>query len=108
MGLRPRLHAVAASRLKNVQLQKASARGIDDRPALTIPAAALQRVAGEEVVFVRGADRTFAVRRVRVGARTAATVEIQSGLREGEEVVADGSLTLKAELERSSFADEDD
>ena len=54
------------------------------------------------------ADRTFAVRRVRVGARTAATVEIQSGLREGEEVVADGSLTLKAELERSSFADEDD
>lgn len=80
----------------------------DDRPALTIPAAALQRVAGEEVVFVRGADRTFAVRRVRVGARTAATVEIQSGLREGEEVVADGSLTLKAELERSSFADEDD
>lgn len=81
----------------------------DDRPALTIPAAALQRVAGEEVVFVRGGDeRTFAVRRVRVGARTAATAEIQSGLREGEVVVADGSLTLKAELERASFADEDD
>jgi len=80
----------------------------DERPALTVPAAAIQRVAGEEVVFVRGADRTFAVRRVRVGARTAATAEIQSGLREGEEVVADGALTLKAELERSSFADEDD
>lgn len=80
----------------------------DERPALTVPAAAIQRVAGEEVVFVRGADGSFAVRRVRVGARTAATVEIQSGLREGEEVVADGSLTLKAELERSSFADEDD
>ena len=80
----------------------------DERPALTVPAAALQRVAGEEVVFVRGADGTFAVRRVRVGARTAATAEIQSGLREGEDVVADGALTLKAELERSSFADEDD
>ncbi|MDX2086284.1 MAG: efflux RND transporter periplasmic adaptor subunit [Kofleriaceae bacterium] len=80
----------------------------DERPALTVPAAALQRVAGEEVVFVRGPDRTFAVRRVRVGARTATTAEIQSGLREGEEVVADGSLTLKSELERSSFADEDD
>lgn len=80
----------------------------DERPALTVPAAALQRVAGEEVVFVRGPDRTFAVRRVRVGARTAATAEIQSGLREGEAVVADGSLTLKSELERSSFADEDD
>lgn len=80
----------------------------DERPALTVPAAAIQRVAGEEVVFVRGADGTFTVRRVRVGARAAATVEIQSGLREGEDVVADGALTLKAELERSSFADEDD
>lgn len=80
----------------------------DERPVLTVPAAAIQRVAGDEVVFVRGADRTFVVRRVRVGARTATTAEILSGLREGEEVVGDGSLTLEAELERSSSADEDD
>jgi membrane fusion protein, heavy metal efflux system len=68
---------------------------------LAVPAAALQRVEDEWVVFIpQGQDR-FAVRRVGRGRDLAGEVEILSGLKPAEIVVVEGAFLLKAESDKA-------
>ncbi|MHB8055063.1 MAG: efflux RND transporter periplasmic adaptor subunit [Candidatus Aminicenantales bacterium] len=76
-----------------------------ERPALVVPAAALQEFQSRPVVFVKTGETTFVLRPVETGARTAAGIEIKNGLAAGESVVTAGSFLLKSELLRSSLGD---
>ncbi len=83
--------------------------GVDEgRPMLIVPAAALQTVDGESVVFVRRSPTEFEKRVVRTGEEGDGRVEILDGLSEGDEVVGAGSFQIKAALLRGSLAEEDD
>jgi RND family efflux transporter MFP subunit len=83
-------------------------QGAGGEPALVVPTAAVQTIGARQVVYVAaddGAPRTFVEREVRLGARAAGDVEVLSGLREGDTVVADGSFFLRAERERLGLPD---
>lgn len=71
--------------------------------ATTVPAAAIQRGNGEEVVFVAEADGRFERREVQTGVRSGNRIEIVSGLKPGERVVSSGSFILKSEIEKGGF-----
>ena len=75
--------------------------------ALVVPPAAVQRQKDETIVFVDAGDGLFKRREVKIGTRSPQAVEILEGLDAGETVVTDGSFLLKAELEKSSFAEAD-
>lgn len=63
---------------------------------LVVPVAAVLRDdKNEPIVYVEAAPGKFAQRPVTIGAQQDGLVEISSGLREGEPVVADGSLFLQ-------------
>ena len=47
-------------------------------------------------------DHTYAVRHIQLGTRGANTVQIISGLHEGDQVVSRGGLTLKSMLANNS------
>ncbi len=68
--------------------------------ALSVPAAALQRLGGDWVVFVPIDGGRFRVQPVGRGRDLGASAEILSGLQGGESVVLDGAFLLKAEAER--------
>jgi cobalt-zinc-cadmium efflux system membrane fusion protein len=67
-----------------------------NRKAIAVPAAAIQQLEESTVIFVRRAETKFEPRRVQPGKTVAGTVEILSGLKEGEEVVVDGAFHLKS------------
>lgn len=64
--------------------------------ALTVPAAAVFNLGGREVVFVPASGGGYKMQPVRVGKRGDELVEILSGLSEGQQVVSEGGLVLKA------------
>ncbi len=68
-------------------------------PVLAVPNAAVQRVEGTPIVFVRNRDG-FERRAVEPGMTGGDLVEVRSGLREGEEVAMAGAFLLKSELLR--------
>lgn len=64
---------------------------------VVIPAGAVQRLEGREVVFVPETDG-FRARPVTMGRRGATDVEIRTGLEAGERYVSAGAFLLKAEI----------
>lgn len=74
---------------------------------LTVPEIAVQELEGRQVVFVAGPARgQFLIRTVTVGAPIAGgSVNITTGLRPGERVVAKGAFQLKAEMLKASFGE---
>ena len=71
------------------------------RPAaavVRVPAAALQRVEGRPVVFVRVADDLFEARAVLAGRSWEGQVEVPAGLHPGEPVAVHGAFALKSQL----------
>jgi multidrug efflux pump subunit AcrA (membrane-fusion protein) len=63
---------------------------------LVVPVAAVLRDdKNEPIVYVQAEPGKFAQRSVTIGPQQDGLVEIASGLREGENVVADGSLFLQ-------------
>lgn len=76
-------------------------------PTVVVPVSAIQRIGDDDYVFVRLEARKFEARAVALGDRSGGLVEVRRGLREGDNVVTEGALTLKAELERASFGDDD-
>lgn len=77
---------------------KAGAPGLN----IVVPAAALQDVEGRTSVFVEKNGK-FEAREVTIGLRTAAEVEVLSGIGIGEAVVVEGAFTLKSELAKSEM-----
>lgn len=75
-------------------------------PVLVVPESALQLFEGEQVVFVALDAGRFEKRPVTIGQTVADSVEVTSGLAEGERVVADGSFLIKSEFLRSHIEEE--
>lgn len=79
----------------------------DSRVIVTVPAAALQRIEDEWVVFVPQSPERFEIRRVGRGRDLGSEVELLSGVKPGETVVVDGAFLLKAEADKSRGEGED-
>ena len=81
----------------------------DDSTLIGIPDDAVQLHDGEQVVFVPEGEGRFAVRSITAGRlRAGGWVEVIDGLSRGDTVVARGSFSLKAQLEKESFGEEED
>ena len=78
----------------------------NSRQTTTVPAAAVQQIDGQAVVFVQLSTERFEQRAVILGETLADVVEVLSGLDPGEAVVADGSFYLKTALLRERIGDE--
>jgi cobalt-zinc-cadmium efflux system membrane fusion protein len=72
--------------------------GTSSTVAIMIPSSAVQKVEGKPAVFVQEKDGSFAKRDIELGQEFGGSVEVKSGLKEGEQVVVTGAFTLKAEL----------
>ena len=68
------------------------------RELLVVPAAAVQDLAGEPVVFVETGPGEFRRRRVVTGAPFDGDIEIREGLEAGEMVATEGAFLLKSAL----------
>lgn len=77
-----------------------------ERQVVAVPEGAVQQLNGRPVIFVKTPDG-FLPREVEVGERFVGLVEIRKGLSPGEEYVTSGAFTLKAEIEKEAFGDED-
>ncbi len=72
-------------------------------PSVRVPAAAIQRVAEVDLVFVQTSPTTFETRRVTVAQRQGDHVVLSAGLAPDEPVVAAGSFLLKTEILKDSI-----
>jgi multidrug efflux system membrane fusion protein len=77
--------------LVNVQLTLQTLLG-----AITIPAAAVNQGPNGAFAYVVGANRRASVRPIKVAWTQGATAVIEAGVKEGETVVTDGQMGLKA------------
>jgi multidrug efflux pump subunit AcrA (membrane-fusion protein) len=59
------------------------------------PESAIYEVEGRPVVFVAAGQNDFGIRPVKLGSRGDGTVEILSGLKQDDLIVAKGGLALK-------------
>jgi len=74
----------------------------ETRMLLSVPAAAVQRVGENWMVFIPKSDGVFEMRRIGRGRDLGGEVEAVSGVRAGETVVVDGAFLLKAEAEKTA------
>ncbi|HEY8104659.1 MAG TPA: efflux RND transporter periplasmic adaptor subunit [Gemmatimonadales bacterium] len=72
------------------------------RKTLTVPTGAVLPTGTENLVFVNRGDGTFVPRPVTVGVQTDSSVEITTGLKPGDEVVASGTYLLDSESNLAS------
>lgn len=79
----------------------------DNREALTVPAAAIQQIDGQSVVFVRRSPSRFERRDVELGSVAGEVVEIRSGIRAGEVIASAGSFYLKSALLRERIGEDE-
>ena len=75
--------------------------------SLTIPASALVTDGADRYVFVEVGLRTYEHRLVDVVPAGNETVAVRSGLAAGERIVTRGAFTLKSELGKAAFGDDD-
>lgn len=78
----------------------AKARILTDagQPVLLVPPAAIQRVDGKPLLFVKLGPDLFDARAVRLGARAGDAWIVAEGLKAGEEVATEHAFTLKSQL----------
>lgn len=93
-------------RLKLEMFTSVSIPRKQSRTGLAVPAAAIQEVNGASVVFVQKDATHFEKRVVTTGARNDQFVEVRSGVRPGEKVVANGSFYMKSALLRDLIGEE--
>lgn len=70
---------------------------------LTIPAIAVQKDKGKDIVFVQAAPARFEPREVAIGVPMEGRVPVLKGLAEGEQIVTKGAFALKSELHRGEM-----
>jgi len=75
-----------------------------DQSVLALPHAAVQQVGSRTVVFVVQGPRRFELREVKVGESSQHHIEVKSGVKEGDEVVTQGSYALKSEALREQLS----
>lgn len=74
-----------------------------EQPVLAAPRAAVQQVGSRTMAFVVLGPRRFESREVRIGESSNDYVEVKAGLKEGDEVVTEGSYALKSEALREQM-----
>ena len=72
------------------------------RPVVLVPSAAVQDIDGKPVVFVEDGKGRYRRRDITVGPDRGGTIEVRSGLRDGERIVVAGAFLLKSELLKST------
>jgi cobalt-zinc-cadmium efflux system membrane fusion protein len=92
--------------LKLEMFVRVSVPTTDSQQAILVPAAALQQIDGQSVVFVRQSPSRFERRNVEVGNTAGDVVEIRSGIRAGEVIAGAGSFYLKTALLRDRIGEE--
>jgi len=75
----------------------------DHFPALVVPKSAVQWEGCCNVVFIKVSSTVFEPRKVHLGITTESVYEVLSGVREGEEIVTQGSFLLKTEILKGSI-----
>ena len=93
--LKPNMFATA-----DLSVSQRSADG-----TLVLPAEAVQRIDGLDVVFVEREPGLFIPRTVTLAARSSERVQIASGLSAGERVAVEGAFALKSELEKGELGE---
>src|SRR5262245_35188062 len=76
---------------------------VSSRLAIMVPSSAIQKIEGKPAVFVQQQDGSFAKRDVELGREFGGSVEVKSGLKEGDQMVVAGAFTLKSELLKESL-----
>ena len=76
----------------------------NNREVLRVPAASVQLVEGQKVVFVP-IDGGYTPRAVTTGEESNGYIEVREGLQAGETFVGEGAFTLKAQIEKDAFGD---
>ncbi|MBL8786862.1 MAG: efflux RND transporter periplasmic adaptor subunit, partial [Deltaproteobacteria bacterium] len=86
------------------------ALGNEGERVITVPLAALQRVEDDWVVFspVSEAAGVYEIVKVGRGRDLGDTIEILSGLVDGQTIVADGAFVLKAEAAKAAGGGEEE
>jgi cobalt-zinc-cadmium efflux system membrane fusion protein len=79
-------------------------RGAKASEAIAVPAAAVQKIAGQVAVFVESEPGHFALRPVETGRESEGRIEIVHGLEQNEKVVVAGAFVLKSELLKKTLA----
>jgi cobalt-zinc-cadmium efflux system membrane fusion protein len=74
--------------------------------SVAVPKTAIETIENKPCVFVKS-DEGFAPRFITLGRKNQTTVEVLDGLNEGENYVTKGGFTLKAELQKEMFGDDD-
>jgi len=93
--------------LKLEMFVRVSAQTHNNREALTVPAAALQHIDGQSVVFVRRSPSRFERRNVELGSVAGEVVEIRSGIRANDVIAGVGSFYLKSALLRDRIGEDE-
>ncbi|MFO0778048.1 MAG: efflux RND transporter periplasmic adaptor subunit [Nitrospira sp.] len=75
-----------------------------EQSLLAVPRAALQQVGSRTMVFVIRGPRRFEFIDVTIGESSNEYVQIKAGLKEGEEIVTEGSYALKSEALRGQMS----
>lgn len=73
---------------------------------LAVPSSAVVEIDKAPTVFVSIAENVFEPRPIELGRAGKTATEVRRGLRAGERVVSEGTLTLKAEMQKSELAEE--
>ena len=71
---------------------------IDEQDVLLIPISAVQDHDGQTFVFVQAGTDLFERRDVSLGRRNSQVVEVLSGIKEGDRLVAQGGFALKSQM----------
>lgn len=74
-----------------------------EQSVLTVPHTAVQQVGSRTMVFVTQGPRRFESREVKIGETSKDHVEVKGGVKEGDEVVTQGSYALKSEALREQM-----
>jgi membrane fusion protein, heavy metal efflux system len=70
----------------------------EQQEVVVVPASAVQKIGAQTVVFVYGDQGRFTRRSVVAGAERLGTVEIRSGLKDGERVATTGTFLIKSKF----------
>lgn len=90
----------------DVRVEGAPTRGASE---LTVPSPAVQRIGERTVVFVPTSDpERFEVRDVELGDEVGDAQIVRSGLADGDRVVTKGGFTLKSQLLKGQFGEDED
>lgn len=94
------------TKLKLDMFAKVSLPTTFSRRTLAIPAAAIQQLEKENIVFVRTGPTNFEERKVQLGRTVNQLTEITAGLKPGDPVVSNGAFHLKAMMLGGELSEE--